>query len=600
LRGCFVFWSSHLIGMTTVDWSRIARGVQKSREIMRPFINQRTAMLQLIAGNRYGQNIPYSNPIPYLNLLYSVYTRALVSSSPRCMITTKVPNLRKMAEAMQVAINDRIKQARVADTLRSAAADALVGMGIVKVGICQTPIEGTDGLVHDYGEIYCDSISLDDWVMDMGAKRLDQCGYMGHRLIRPRHSLEMDPRYDQAKVKNIPTLQRTMYDEQGNLKAEGLSRSYDPTTDCDHEDMVELWELWLPREQLIVLTAADASGVVSSDPLRVTSYPGPELGPYRLLRFGTLPDNILPCPPLMVLADMHLALNALYRKILKQAVNQKNLTAVMGGAEDDADRRRRAGDGDVIKQTMPGGVADVSTATFNAANLALFDNARNMSNYYAGNPESFAGLAPQSETLGQDKLLSASSSKQLQAMQDDMLIFTKEILETMAWYWWTMPQTYQAEVEIPGFPDSKIPITIPPAMREGHWLNLNFDIYPHSLQSESPGSKLANINTIMSQMMQWAPILQQQQLAPNFAEYLRMEAGYMNMPEIERLVMFSTPPEVQEQQEPPKMPGGPQGTRTYERVSRSAPTERSRANAEQMALLGAANQQQQEMNGGGM
>ena len=586
--------------MQTVDWSKLARGVQKSRELMRPFLNQRTGLLALIAGNRYGQNIPYSNPIPYLNLLYSVYTRALVSSNPRCMITTKVPELRGVANAMQVAINDRIKQSRLADVLRIAAADALVGMGIVKIGVCNTPIEGTDGLVHDYGEIYCDAISLDDWVMDMGAKRLDQCGYMGHRIVRPRHALEMDPRYDPEAVSKIPTLQRSMYDEQGSLKAEGLSRSYDPTGDCDHEEMVELWELWLPREQQIALFAADPSGVIAPKPLRTTSYPGPELGPYKLLRFGILPDNILPCPPLLVLADMHLLLNGLYRKIAKQALNQKNLTAVMGGGEEDADRRKRAGDGDILKQTMPQGVQDISTATFNAANLALFDNARNMSNYYAGNPESFAGLAPQSETLGQDKLLSASSSKQLQALQDDMLIFTKEILETKAWYWWTMPQTYQAEVDIPGSPGSTIPVTIDPKMREGHWLNLNFDIYPHSLQTESPQSKLAAINTVMGQMAQWAPIMQQQQLAPNFAEFLRMEASYMNMPEVERLVMFSTPPDTQEQQEPPKMPGGPQGTRTYERVSRSAPTQGSRDNAEQMALLGAANEQQQAMQGGGM
>lgn len=585
------------MSVASINLVRLARGVQKSRELMRPFIDQRRQLLQMVAGSRYGGLGSVATPIPFMGLLYGVLMRALVSANPRCLISTKVQDLRPVAAAMQIAINERVRQAKLADALSLAAADALVGMGVIKVGVGQTPIEGADGWVHDHQETYCDSIGMDDFVFDMGVNRWDRIGYCGHRLYRPRRALELDPRYDQGVVANLPSLERSIFDENGEMKAEGLSRADDPGHDCDHEDMVELWEIWLPRERVVLLLPADRAGIVRTTPLvPPTEYQGPEWGPYHLLRLGELPDNIMPVPPLLGMGDLHTALNGLYRKILWQGLNQKNTLAVMGGAEEDADRQKRARDGDFVRSDHPDGVQERSWGNYSAQNLALFLNAREMANYYAGNPESFAGLAAQSETLGQDRLLSQSASRQIQGYQDKMAAFTKGVMECKAWYWWAMPETYQVDVPLEGMPGETVPTEIDPSMREGHWLHLNFTLEPYSLQSESPGTKLSNVNALMGQLAQWLPVMQQQGLAPNVAEYLRLVASYGNMPEVEQLVMGVQPMQ-EELQEPPKMPGGPQGTRTYERVSRSAPTQASRGNAQMMAALGAANQQQAAMNG---
>ncbi|MEK7767379.1 MAG: hypothetical protein AAB368_14205, partial [bacterium] len=260
--------------------------------------------------------------------------------------STKVQDLRPVANAMQIAINERVRQARLADALGLAVADALVGMGVIKVGVCQTPQEGTDGWVHDYQETYCDSIGMDDFVFDMGVNRWDRIGYCGHRLYRPRRALEMDPRYDPAVVANLPSLERSIFDENGEMKAEGLSRTDDPGHDCDHEDMVELWEIWLPRERVVLLLPADRAGIIRTTPLvPPADYQGPEWGPYHLLRLGELPDNIMPAPPIMDLADMHMAMQGVFRKLIKQATRQKTLLGTLNGLDTDSKKVQEAMDG---------------------------------------------------------------------------------------------------------------------------------------------------------------------------------------------------------------------------------------------------------------
>lgn len=87
--------------------------------------------------------------------------------------------------------------------------------------------------------------------------------------------------------------------------------------------------------------------------------------------------------------------------------------------------------------------------------------------------------------------------------------------------------------------------------------------------------------------------MQQQGISINFQGLLRQMSRYMNMPDLDDILMFLQPQTDPELQEEPKMSANT--TRTYERVSRSDPTRASRDNSQMMALLGGANQQQEAM-----
>ena len=202
-----------------VDIPRFRRAFEWSRKQLAPFRQRREAIIRLLAGSRYGDGpLSLSQPIPFLHLLHSVYTRSLVAANPRCLLSTRVPQLKPVAHAMELAINFEMSEMRLDNSLRAVVADALIVMGILKVGICSYPMEGAEGLLHDYQKTYADPISLDNWVHDMRANRFDQVGFAGHRFRVPRRALMQDPRYDPAVIKNLAAMERYVYDEWGNLQ----------------------------------------------------------------------------------------------------------------------------------------------------------------------------------------------------------------------------------------------------------------------------------------------------------------------------------------------------------------------------------------------
>lgn len=582
----------------TQHQNRFRRAVDWSRQQLAPFRKQREYIYRLLAGSRYGENnLDRSYPVPFLKLLHQTYLRALVASSPRCMISTRVPQLKPVARAMEIAINHRIKDSKLVEAVRTVVSDALICMGILKVGVCYYPQEGTTGLLHDYMKTYVDSISLDDWVHDMSAKRFDQVGYCGHRLRVPRQSLLNDPRLPADRIAELARSERWVYDEQGGDTVSALSSGRDTSNEGEHEDMIDLWEFWFPRDKLVALYPCRRGGMmVDGAPLWQTEYVGPELGPYHMLRFGELADNILPSPPVSDMADMHEALNGVYRKFLKRALNQKNIIPVPGGSDTDVDRINKTPDGHAVKVDGAAPPGEISYGANNEMNVLAIARMQSDSSYYSGGLESIAGLGPQSATLGQDQMLAASAGKAVQALQDLTVDFTRDVMRSLAWYWWNEPQTYNVEVPIEGFPGESVPTQITPEMREGYWLDLNFEINPYSLQSDTPGSRLNTIMEMLTKLLiPGAPLMMPQGVGINWQEVVREIGHLANIPNLENLLMFQTPPEVDELQEPPKY--SPPNGGTYERVSRSEATPRGQNSAQMMAAMGAASSQQAGMAG---
>src|SRR4051794_15466147 len=69
------------------------------------------------------------------------------------------------------------------------------------------------------------------------------------------------------------------------------------------------------------------------------------------------------------------------------------------------------------------------------------------------------GLAPQSKTLGQDKMLNENSSHSIMDMQDRTVEYTSGVMEALVWYWWYHPELVtRTQREIPGLPGATIPV----------------------------------------------------------------------------------------------------------------------------------------------
>ena len=76
-------------------------------------------------------------------------------------------------------------------------------------------------------------------------------------------------------------------------------------------NIVELRDIWLPREQLIITVETGKLG----PSLRVLEWDGPHSGPYRFLRFNEVPGNTMPLPPVALWRDLHDLANVLFRKL---------------------------------------------------------------------------------------------------------------------------------------------------------------------------------------------------------------------------------------------------------------------------------------------
>ncbi|MBE7558239.1 hypothetical protein HS125_04565 [bacterium] len=554
--------------------SRLRLAIDYSRRKLEPFRQRRMAALRQFVGSHYsddGSSVP--EPVNLLELATGVYVRQLVAKNPRVLIQTSYRGLKPRARLFELAANHMIEEIRLDETLRRVLMEAIFSVGIVKVGENISGAVEIGGYLHDVGQPYCDVVALDDFVVDLNARTWEEVAFIGNRYRMPLEDARSCGLFDPDVVKQLSATPRSAYNEFGDERAESLSvgTDSDPEEYCDY---VELLDLWLPRENLFMTLAWDQENL---RPLRVGPWQGPEWGPYLILSFCDVPGNLMPLPPVAVWMELHNVANAIYRKLVRQAERQKDITAAAPGSENDARpssgagrRRRRGPHQDRIKPVSYGG-ADVGTLQFGMHLRDLFV-------YHAGNLDLLGGLSPQSETLGQDQLLAENASLRLADMTDRVYRFVRQVMRSLCWYLW-----YDPLIEIPfTFRVAGLGIEVPMAFdataREGDFLDYNIDIEPYSMQHESPGRRLSKVMEVVNGVIApFAPFMAEQGIAPDFEGILRIIARYANMPELEELVQIQAPRQPEPGMIRPQPVVKPAvTTRRYERVSRAGATRGAR------------------------
>lgn len=558
--------------------NKLANAMEWSRRSLRFHRVVRHAIVDQITGGNYsrlgfsGQASDGGVPVNMLEMAKSTYARQMVASNPKALIGTPHRQLRSGAVQMQQAVNHLFELMDFESTLYGYVDDSIIQLGIIKVGITDFDADGVYGTRHRSGQPYAQTVDFDDWVMDMNARRYDQVQYAGHRFRVP-WSYVMDSSLYSNKENLIPSYYRR-YNEEGDERVEVLSRGFEGDPE-DLFDMVELWEVWIPWANKIVTMVSDDSRTSEPRLLRSEEWFGPPNGPFHLLKYNDVPNNIMPISPASLLMDLHLIGNRLFSKLARQADRQKTILGVHGTAIDDGERIVKSSDGETLRVENPEKAKEFRLGGADEGNLIFFTHVKELFNYYGGNLELLAGLGPAADTATQEKMLAAGAGKRMSHMQSRFTSSVTKIVKDLIWWMWNDPQ-----IKIPytfRVPNTKYerPANWDRESQSGQYLQYNYEIEPYSMAHRTPEMRAEQIMQLYERLLlPAAPLLAEQGIAPDMAETLRTIAEYRNMHEIERLIMFSEPnPDLNVVGQPPDHQKMPQATsRTYNRVSTSRTT----------------------------
>lgn len=586
-----------------IDITRLCDAAQRARLVLRKPREVRMDMAKQYVGAHYSEEGARATvPVNMIAMFTSIVGRKLIANNPRANLTTDDKEAKPVVEAMMSWVNKQIVRINLMETLQRAVFDSLFSMGIVKVALADPGMAATMGWSIKAGEPFAEIVDLDDFVFDVHARRFDQCSYMGHRYRIP---LKVAQKI-YGKKQNLQASTDPMFNMEGDERISMIARTT-LAGEEEFEDMVDLWEFYLPRHKMIVtLRDEDLTGP-TGDALDMKPWLGPYCGPYHILSMNYVPGNSLPKGPLQDLYDIHMSLNRSLRQLIRQSARQKSNTFIRGGSDADGGRVMDANDGDILKVDDPQNIIAVDQGGPNQNNFQFFVAMKELFSWLSGNLDLMGGLGPQSKTAAQDKMLEENSSATVSDMQGKCVAHAASVTRALCWYWYHNPTSVmKTTYSLPGMPQISVPQQVGPAGSPGMARNhdfesMNITVDPYSLQYQSPQSRLQAINqivtTILAPMM---PILQQQGVAFDVQAYLAKVAKLGDQPDLLDIIKMATPPQ-QEGEMPgtagaaPDAPVKPANTsREYIRRSEGGATQNGKGIA-----IGNAMNMKPQMNGQG-
>jgi hypothetical protein len=583
--------------------ARLAGAVEYSRRKMQPFREKRLQAIRQYVGSNYGDYGPMEKvPVNLMEMALSIYKRQVAARSPQVLVTSDNPAAAPIAGNFELALNILLKEIGFEETLHRWVVDAMFAMGIIKCGIAPDASSEIMGFTHDTGQPFADNVDLEDFVFDVAAKRWDQIQFCGNRYCLPYEAV-MDLKIFGKNADVQPTTQFRNTNEGGDERVTSLTNEGESYGNESYMDMIELWDLWLPYEQVLVtVPASPDGGFDQTDAYRVIEWTGPEEGPYYRLGFGEVPGNILPTSPAMQLIDLHDLSNRVFRKLGRQTERQKTLTVVQSGSEEDGRRVGMADDGDIIRSDRPDSTREVSYGGVDQNSLAFFVQLRQMFSYIGGNLDTMGGLGKAADTVGQEKLISQSASTKISDMQAAVSNGVQQVVIALAKYLYhdpvASPRIYKK------IPNTEVTVKADfgPEMRQIDFIDYNIDIAPYSMQSRSPAERVQTVSqTVANFIMPMAQNLQSMGLTFDMPEFVETVAKYSNTPELQNIIRPMTPDEENRLKEASEMAGVTQAgsipkpnqtTRRYVRENVAAGMSNpARDDAMTRMLMGAGNQQ---------
>ena len=562
--------------------------VTYSMKQLKPFRENRLALLKLYTAGNYGSG---SDVVPFnlTELTLNIYLQRL-ANSPNILCSTPYKQIKHRANLLGMALNHLLSEIEFSDTLEMTVLEAMISVGIMKTGIEMSTQAELNGFLHDAGQPFSDSIGLDDWVHDMSALRYDKGQFFGNRYKVP-YELAMDS----GLFKDKDSIKEPSQDNREDRDSK-LSQGTGGSDRDEYSKTIELWDFWLPAENIILTVQGNDKNREAFDGpvLRAFDWAGPEHGPYRMLSFNRVPNNIMPLPPAALWRDMAELANKLFIKISRQANRQKTITGVRKSGEGDGDRVLNASDGQMIAMDDPKNVQEYNFGGVKQESLAFLVYIRDLFSYMQGNLDALGGLSPQAETLGQEEMITAGASARMMKMRRRVEDFTTLVAQDLGLYLWTDPSYKLPLVQKTPVAGYEASVVWGPEHREGDFFDYNVTVEPFSMERKTPEQRLMFIDKYMQQtVLPMMPMLAQQGIMINFEALNKIYARYGRMPELEEIISFADP---QMPQENPVEVGGkaPVTTRNYVRQSRPGATRQGHDQVFMNTLMGGNNQMSEQ------
>lgn len=478
------------------------RAAETSYRNHEPFRRLIHSLAETHAGSGYGQNRGdrFETMLNLMNQTVDAYTMSLVANRPRVLLTTRYPELKFFAKKFELGLNNLIEEIRLEETLARWVLDAFFGVGIIKVHLANSaPVQLEQGIWMDPGIPFASNIPLDNFVFDASATVWQNVRFAADWYRIPFEDLKSDL-YDQEAVSENE-LQPSTKGHTDPDRLERISRGEEVDQD-EFTPMIDVADFWVPQDGKIYTWAIDPVHPFRGKglPIAEMDWDGPEFGPYHLLGFGDVPENIMPTSPASHLSSLEKLINNLMRKGARQAKRQKQVNLYSGAGAETAKKMQRASDGEWIMATDPNEVKGWRDQGVDPTNHQFMMGCIEMFDRMAGNLSAMLGLGAQADTLGQEKLIHGAVSSKEAKMQLKVLAGTTRLIRDLGWLLWQDKVRVQpGMIPLEGAPGYEIDATWSPDHREGDFPHYNFNIDVYSMPYQSPEQRAQSLMMVMQQ-----------------------------------------------------------------------------------------------------
>ncbi len=535
---------------------QLLKAAQASRQSLEPYRKQHYAITKLLAGPRYGDNrTEKTRYVDLLGMYRGIQGRALLAKAPRVMLSSFDRSLEATVKAEQEWINKEIVDINLGNTLARCVDNGLISIGICMVALA-TPEDASKFAWHiKAGQPFARPIALDNFLVDMNANDFDEVYFIGHRYRAAYESVMDNKRYSKKAKEMLSVSHNDRYNAEGDPKIHNIGKP--EYTDYDEfEDMVDLWQIYCPHHGCVYTFADHAmTGPVGGtsynmdvEPLYEQTWVGVEQGPYHILAYDRIPDNLMPKGPMSRVADLDEAANGIYRKMMRQADRLKENTYFRD--QDTANRAVKLSDGEAgwamnakeeIIKVIQGGI----DPGLNLAFREVFERFSMMSD----NLITLGGISPQAGTLGQENLLAQQAGGAITSKQQTTALFAKSVIRAFCFYWWNDPENVQKiKHDVKDSPGIGITREIHPwtsndhsqMRRDGDMPLVDIDIY--SMRPSSPQQRAMDIIAFATKLyMPMAQLFQQRGITLDVQELAKILGEYQDLPELQRLLNMQQP-----------------------------------------------------------
>jgi hypothetical protein len=593
------------------DRDRLFKAIQWSYEALLPFRNLVHGLVLEYAGSAYGRGAgrpKFEILMNLMNQTVDAYQMSLVANRPRVAVCSQKPELRYFSLQYEIAMNNLISEIRLEDTLRQSVLDAFFCMGIVKIHSANSvEVELEPDLWADPGTPFASNVSVDNWFHDMTATKYSKVQFAGDFYRIPYDDLQSSI-FDQEVVRELNLRPSSKFgSEQWDERLDRIARGQETDPD-EMQPMIDVMDVWIPRDEMIYTFAINPRSPFSGTGKPIAAMPpdDEDTGPYDLLSFNDVPENVVPASPAAHLAGLARIINNIMRKQSRKAHAQKDVMTYTAAGKTSAERIIGASDQQSVAvdengevQVMKFGGVDQMLQAYLLGLIQIYDR-------MAGNLTAMAGLGNQAPTLGQEELIQGAVSKKQAGMQYRVAEHAERIIRRLGKMLWNdRAKTIPGNYTHPGLEElSPVDVTWTPSDREGEFSDYDLRIDVYSLPYQSPAKKFQTLMTLVQNVfMPAAPLLAQQGGSINFKRLKEIASRLLNMPEMDDLLEFGGPPPEQGGGEDEETGLPPSTSREY--IRRNVPTGgtmQSQAATEQQSWMGmdeSAQMPQPEMAMGG-